>query len=198
MKKTISLLLLALILCLFAGCSENKNKGEDTSSVQSGYVHSTNILAYAQKGEIPEAPFNVGDDIDAVKEGFKDTIPEGSEIDDLIITEGNLTVQMDGGSWMFFYEKANASAGVGVVVAREEAFKLSMGGVYSAEDVIDMIGTDDYKRGKATDADVFFLPGDSSAYECLSFTAGDYILKFILLDGYVSAVTITNPLVWNY
>lgn len=197
MKNLITTLLLASLFLTFVGCKENEGD-KDTSSAVSGYVHSTNILAYAQKGEIPEVPFKLGESIETVKTNFSDTLPEGSEIGHLIITEGNLTVQMDGGSSMFFYEKANEQNGVGVIVAKEEAFKLSMGGVYTADDVIQMIGSEEYTKNPATDADVFFLPGNSSDYECLAYNTGDYVLKFIVLDGYVSAVTLTNPAVWNY
>ena len=197
MKKIIATLLFVLLLLTFVGCKDDRTP-DDTNSMVSQYVHETNIYDYAKKGEIPEVPFKLGESVEKVKKNFKDTIPEGSEIEDLIITEGTLTVQMDGGNSMFFYEKANEKSGIGLIVAKEEAFKLSMGGVYSAQDIIDMIELKDYNLGTATDADVFFLPGDASNYECLSYNVGDYVLKFIIIDGYVSAATLTNPAVWNY
>ncbi len=197
MKKIIAVLLSASLILTFVGCKEEKGS-DGTSSTVSQYVHETNIYDYAKKGEIPEVPFKLGESVEKVKKNFKDTIPQGSEIEDLIITEGTLTVQMDGGNSMFFYEKANEKSGIALIVAKEEAFKLSMGGVYSAQDIIDMIEQKDYKLGAATEADVFFLPGAASDYECLSYSAGDFVLKFIIINGYVSAATLTNPAVWNY
>ena len=198
MKKILSRVLAAAILLSFAGCGEKENEEAKTSSGPKTYTHSVNILAYAENGEIPEIPFKLGESIETVKTEFKDTVPVGSEFEDLAITEGEKTVQMDGGYAMFFYEKENASKGIGVIVAKEEAYKLSMGEVYRTEDVIEMIDSTDYKKETATDADVFFLPGDPSIYECLTYKAGNYILKFIILKGYVSAVTLTNPEIWNY
>ena len=198
MKKLISLLLVAFIVTVFAGCNKGGEKEKNTSSTPSEYVHSINILAYAEKGEIPEVPFKLGESIETVKENFSSTLPKGSEIGHLFVTEGELTVQMDGGSSMFFYEKKNEQSGVGVIVAKEEAFKLAMGGVYTGDDVIKMIDSEDYKKAPATDADIFFLPGSAELYECITYNVGDYVLKFILLDGYVSATTLTNPAVWSY
>ena len=196
MKKLLCLLLTISVLFAFSGCDQEQNK--DNSSTPSQYVHSTNILAYAEKGEIPEVPFKLGESIETVEANFSSTLPEGDEMAHLFITEGELTVQMEGGSSMFFYEKANKESGVSVIVAKAEAFKLSMGGIYRGEDIIDMIDSEDYTRTTATDADVFFLPGSADQYECITYKTGDFILKFILTDGYACATTLTNPAVWNY
>ena len=65
-----------------------------------------NIAAYAAKGEIPEIPYALGEDIEHLKETFADTLESGSEIHDLTVDEGEKTVWLDGGSVMFCYEKA--------------------------------------------------------------------------------------------
>lgn len=196
MKKTISLILAVLMLFMSVGCKSNKNEAKDNSSPEQ-YAHGVNVMAYAKDGEIPEVPFKLGDSIEKVKNEFKSTIPEGSEIEDLIITEGQETVQMDGGSSMFFYEKKNESKGIGMIVAKESAFQLSLGGVYSGEDIIEIMGTDDYERVPTTEADAFFLPGQPELYECVAYNADKYVLKFILVNGYVSAVTLTDPEIWG-
>lgn len=197
MKKLLGLILAAIVTFSFCGCSDNeKSEKDNTSSTSSS--HSVNILAYAQKGEIPEVPFGVGADIEEVKTGFKDTVEAGSEVEDLMIDEGQTTVWMDGGNSMFCYEKANESAGIGVIVAKEYAYNLSLGGVYSVNDVISAVGSEEYTKAAATEADAFFLPAIPENTECIAYTAGNYVLKFIAIDGYLSAVTLTNPAVWNY
>lgn len=194
-KKILLIITAFCFTFALSGCGEAST---DKTSSQSAPSHSVNILAFAEKGEIPEVPFGVGTAIDKVKSGFKDTIEPGSEIEDLIIDEGATTVWMDGGNSMFCYEKANESAGVGVIIAKEYAYDLSLGGVYTLDDVIELVGSEDYKRATATEADAFYLPVLPETAECVSYTVGSYVLKFIAIDGYLSAVTITNPTVWNY
>jgi hypothetical protein len=195
LKKIISIITVFCAVFALVGCGEEtseKTNSKDTVS------HSVNILAFAEKGEIPEVPFGVGAEIDKVKSDFKATIDPASEIEDLIIDEGETTVWMDGGNSMFCYEKANESSGVGVIIAKEYAYDLSLGGVYTLDDVIELVGSEEYTRKAATEADAFYLPVLPETAECLSYTAGSYVLKFIAIDGYLSAVTITNPTVWNY
>ncbi len=194
--KKILLIITAFCFTLtLSGCGEAST---DKTSSQSAPSHSVNILAFAEKGEIPEVPFGVGANVAEVKSGFKDTIEPGSEIEDLIIDEGVTTVWMDGGNSMFCYEKANESAGVGVIIAKEYAYDLSLGGVYTLDDVIEAVGSEEYTRAAATEADAFFLPVLPQNAECVSYVTGSYVLRFIAIDGYLSSVTLTNPTVWNY
>lgn len=196
-KKILCLVLTLGVLFCFGGCDkkEDTDKGDPASTSSS---HSVNILAFAEKGEIPELPYGVGANVEEVKSGFKETIEPGSEVEDLTIDEGQTTVWMDGGNSMFCYEKANEAAGIGVIVAKEYAYSLSMGGVYTLDDVITAVGSEEYTRAAATEADAFFLPVIPQNTECVTYVTGSYVLRFIAIDGYLSAVTLTNPAVWNY
>lgn len=180
-KKLIGAVLVLSVSMTFCGCDFNKDT-ETVTSTNASSIYSVNILAYAEKGEIPEVPFAVGADVETVKSGFKETLQEGSEVEDLTIDEGETTVWMDGGSSMFCYEKANESAGVGVIIAKEYAYNLSMGGVYTVEDVIEAVGSEEYVRGTATKEDAFFLPVLPEGTECVKYTAGDYVLRFVAID----------------
>lgn len=195
LRKLASIITVFCLIFALVGCGEDTPEKTNSKATVS---HSINILAFAEKGEIPEVPFGVGTAIDKVKSGFKATINPASEIEDLIIDEGATTVWMDGGNSMFCYEKANEAAGVGVIIAKEYAYDLSLGGVYTLDDVIELVGSEDYKRAAAIEADAFYLPVLPETAECVSYTVGSYVLKFIAIDGYLSAVTITNPTVWNY
>ena len=196
-KKILCLILALGVMFCFSGCN-NGEKPDKENSASTASSHSVNIIAFAEKGEIPEVPYGVGASVEEVKTGFKDTVEPGSEVDDLTIDEGQTTVWMDGGNCMFCYEKANETAGIGVIVAKEYAYNLSMGGVYTLDDVITAVGSEEYTRAAATEADVFFLPVIPQGAECVTYATGSYVLRFIAIDGYLSAVTLTNPAVWNY
>lgn len=193
--------LLTFILCIasclsFAGCAGN----EDTDFVASteSLAHSVNIVAYAEKGEIPEIPYKLGHSVDNIKETFMDHVESGSEIHELVVDEGENDVWMQGGSVTFCYEKAKKENGISVIVAQEYAYDFSLGGVYDAEDVIHAVGIEEYQRAKATQEDAFFLPVIPENTECIKYKIGEYDLRFILIDGSISAVSLTNPNNWQY
>lgn len=198
--KTLKLLSAFLCLCIIFACCGCNNKAEDNnsdiSSVES-LPHSMNILAYAEKGEIPEVPYQLGANIDNLKETFMDHIEAGSEIHGLEISEGENTVWLDGGSMMFCYEKAKAEQGISVLIAREYAYDFSLGGVYATDDVISAVGSEKYVKAAATNKDAFFLPVIPDNCECITYNAGSYILKFIFIDDYLSAVTLTDSNNWS-
>lgn len=197
--KTVKLLsvaiavLFSLTLC---GCDKAKD-GENETQSNTQEQYSVNILAYAQKGQIPEVPFALHTAVDEVKTGFKDTLPEGSEIEDLLVTEGAETVWLDGGNVIFCYEKAKSENGISVLVAKENAYNFSLGGVFTADDVISAVASKDYVRTAATENDAFFLPVIPENCECITYTAGNYVLRFIFTDDYLSAVTLTDPTLWQ-
>ena len=93
-------------------------------------------------------------------------------------------------------EKAKKSNGISVLIAREEAYAFTMGGVYDADDVILKVG-ENYERAEATYEDAFFLPVIPENTECIKYTINNYDLRFILIDGTLSAVTLTNPENWD-
>lgn len=195
-KISAVILCLALVFSLTACANSKKEETEKVSSVKP-LEHSMNILAFAEKGEIPELPFKVGTEVDKVKKEFKNHIERGSEIDDLIISEGEKTVWLDGGNMMFCYEKANENSGVSVIIAREYAYDFSLGGVYDSEDIITAVASDDYTLEKATDKDAFFLPVIPNNTKCLTYSVDKYALKFIFIDEFLSAVTLTDTSLWT-
>ena len=194
--------LLTIILCLalcfsFAGCAKNEADNAPVTSVKP-LAHSLNIVGYAEKGEIPEIPYALGHDIENLKETFMSHIEEGSEIVELVVDEGEKDVWLNGGSMTFCYEKKNKENGISVIIAQEYAYDFSLGGVYDADDVIHAVGMTEYERGEATDEDAFFLPVIPENSECIKYSIGGYDLRFIIIDGFVSAVTLTDPENWEY
>ena len=196
-SKIISVILVFALCFSFVGCSKNE---EDTAPVTSvaPLAHSVNIVGYAEKGEIPEVPYTLGHDIENLKETFMSHIDEGSEIEELIIDEGDEDVWLLGGSMTFCYEKKNKENGISVIIALEYAYVFSLGGVYDADDVIHAVGLETYERAETTKEDAFFLPVIPENSECIKYSIGGYDLRFIIIDGYVSAVTLTDPENWEY
>lgn len=196
-SKIISVILVFALCFSFVGCSKNE---EDTAPVTSvaPLAHSVNIVGYAEKGEIPEVPYTLGHDIENLKETFMSHIDEGSEIEELIIDEGDEDVWLLGGSMTFCYEKKNKENGISVIIAQEYAYDFSLGGVYDADDVIHAVGLETYERAETTKEDAFFLPVIPENSECIKYSIGGYDLRFIIIDGYVSAVTLTDPENWEF
>lgn len=191
-------IILTLTLCIsFVGCAKDEAVGPPVTSVKP-LAHSLNIVGYAEKGEIPEIPYALGHDIENLKETFMSHIEEGSEIVELIIDEGENDVWLNGGSMTFCYEKKNKENGISVIIAQEYAYDFSLGGVYDADDVIHAVGITEYERTEVTDEDAFFLPVIPENSECIKYSIGGYDLRFIIIDGFVSAVTLTDPENWEY
>ena len=196
--KILAFILTFAICFSFAGCGDTDTESAPLSSVEPITHSSLNIVGYAEKGEIPEIPYALGHDIEDIKATFMDHIEEGSEIYELSVQEGENDVWMNGGSMMFCYEKAKKSEGVSVIVALEYAYDFSMGGVYDADDVIHAVGLEEYERAETTSEDAFFLPVLPEDSECIKYSIGGYDLRFILISGSLSAVSLTNPENWQY
>ena len=196
-SKILSIVLVIALCFSFAGCAGSEGDNASLSSVEP-LAHTVNIVGYAEKGEIPEIPYALGHDIEDLKETFMSHIDEGSEIVELVIDEGENDVWMNGGSMTFCYEKKNKENGISVIIAQEYAYDFSMGGVYDADDVIHAVGLEEYERAEATKEDAFFLPVIPDNCECIKYSVGGYDLRFILIDGTISAVTLTNPEYWEY
>ncbi len=194
--KLTALFLVCLLLFSICGCASSEKKDKDLESVSS-LPHTMNILGNAERGKIPEVPFDLGTSVQTVKDDFLKHIESGSEIVGLEISEGDKTVWMEGGSMIFCYEKAKEDAGISVLVAQEYAYDLSLGGVYAVDDVIAAVGAEEYTRAATNYEDAFFLPIIPEGSECLTYKAGEYVLRFIFIDGYLSAVTLTNPENWS-
>ena len=192
-RSIFSVLLAILLVFCFSGCAAEEE--EFTSSVEP-IEHSLDILAYAQKGEIPEVPFKLGDDVDNLKETFLDHIESGSEIYELGVMEGEETVHLLGGSMTFCYQKDKKENGISVIVAQEYAYDFAMGVQY-IDDVIFAVGSDDYQRASTTEEDAFFLPVVPENSECLTYTVNNYQLKFIFTDNVISAVSLIDTENWD-
>ena len=194
--KLLAVVLTIAICFLFAGCAE-KEDNAPTTSVEP-LAHSLNIVGYAKQGKIPEIPYALGHDVENLKETFMDHIEEGSEIVELLVDEGENDVWLNGGSMIFCYEKKNKENGISVIIAQEYAYDFSMGGVYDADDVIHAVGLEEYERGETTEEDAFFLPVIPENSECIKYSVESYDLRFIIIDGSLSAVTLTDPENWKY
>lgn len=197
LSKVLSVVLCFALVLSMSACNKQEEDNSPVTSVKP-LAHSVNIVAYAEKGEIPEIPYELGHSVADLKETFMNHVESGSEITELIVDEGENDVWLKGGSMIFCYEKSNEEKGISVIIAQENAYDFSMGGVYDAEDIINAVGLDSFERAEATDEDTFFLPITPENSECIKYEIGDYVLRFILIDGYVSAVTLIDPANWTY
>ena len=197
-SKILSVILAFAICFAFAGCSEKKEEIiKAPSEMVKPLAHSIDIVSYAQKGEIPEIPYALGADIDNLKETFMDHVDEGSEIYELGVQEGENDVWLLGGSMDFCYEKANKEDGISVIIAKDMAYDFAIGGVYAADDVINAVGLETFEKYEAEYEDAFFLPVIPDNTECIKYIINNYELRFILVDGALSAVTLTDPANWD-
>ena len=85
-----------------SACNKQEEDNSPVTSVEP-LAHSVNIVAYAEKGEIPEIPYELGHSVADLKETFMNHIESGSEITELIVDEGENDVWLKGGSMIFCY-----------------------------------------------------------------------------------------------
>ncbi len=198
MKKSVAIL---LCICLLLGLSACKEGGEGSSTLSMvSYSHSADILKDAKNGVIPEISFSLGYSVDALKEEFKSTIPKGSEIEDIIEKSGIRTTQLHGGNVVFCYENSKKEEGISLIAVQGDyAYDFSMGGVYTTHDVIDALKGEEYTKASGEDAekDAFLLPVIPEDIECLTYSAGKYVLKFLFVEDHLTMVTLYDPELWN-
>lgn len=134
MKKIIALLMATIMLLSFTACGKSKKQNENFVDLE----------YYAKLGQMPEAEYSLGDDVDTVINELtkkRDDImnSEQPDTDDshnhdeqqfyFEVTEGEKSVLLDNGTISYYYKKAKKQEGVSCIVSNDKAFGFENGTV---------------------------------------------------------------------
>ncbi len=189
MKKIISLLLVVLMFFSLSACKQDGEKINQATKT---------IDSYAINGEIPEIPVTLGMTIEKVKQVFPMDTGDADQ-DKVILSEvvGETAVCLVTSNASFYYEKANEEKGVSVIaVTGGSVYGLKLLDVTTKSDITAKLEAE-YTERVATEADQYFLLGPAQNCNILSATFDKIRLDFFLVDGYLTAATITNTEYWT-
>ena len=206
MKKILCIVLsLVLILGLCACGKENK-----TNTDSDKYVHSVDIAYYASLGKIPELEFALGanpeDIMNASKndeESHEDSSSEEEghvhKAPDITKMEGELSVLLNDGAFLYMYEKEKTDKGISAIVCLEKGYDLEIGSYNVTEDLVKKaLSKHTPTISKPTQDDLFFLPDvGEDATSLVYIFNGKYKLQFIFVNETFSAIILSDIQNWT-
>ncbi len=187
MKRILMFLLAFCFVFAFAGCGKENN--ENAPSVDLEY--------YAKLGQIPDCKYKLGQDIyeldkELNAEGEK-VVSDGGEYV-YNVTEGEKTVRMDNGEFIYYYEKDKKDRGISYIVALNGAYGFENG--TSLIDVEKALKGYEFTSEDVTEDNVFFLSGISGG-EVRKYSFDNKVIMFVFNDSSLSAVTIYDTENWT-
>ena len=188
LKKLFCIALSAAFLLALCAC-EKEEKEPAAPSVDLEY--------YAGLGSIPECPYTLGTDVAAVKAELEAAASQDGEENDVVIydvTEGERTVRIDNGQFLYYYEKSNESAGISYIVDLQTAYGFELGTV--SLEVKDALAGYEPEETDLTEDDVFFLFGISNATG-LRVNFDNIGILFVFQDNLLCATAIYNTTNWT-
>ena len=186
MKKIISLVFCLLFITLvFSGCKGDKDSGKIKSDVDVEY--------YAKLGKMPECEFSLGTDVDKVDEKLKEIYNDSEEAYYDVI-EGKNTVLIDGGPFMYYYEKEKKNKGVSLIVNNDKAYGFE-GGTFDFE-ITEALSDYDYEEITDIEDELFFLKSFEGV-SGIKYTFGDNIVIFAFSDSALTATAIYSVENWT-
>lgn len=198
MKKLLSLFLCFCLLFSFTGCGDKKKT--NNSKIDLEY--------YAKLGQIPEAEYTLGADIDnainELTEKFNDY--QNSHGDDpdhshdhnqsdfmFDVVEGENNVLIDNGTINYYYNKKNKDKGISYIVNYDTAFGLEIGTVSS--EVSKNLSNYNLKEEPLSD-DAFFVSYLTNG-TVLKTEIENVAILFVFSDNQLFATAIYDINNWN-
>lgn len=188
MKKFLAVLLSAVILFSFAGCGR-ENNSSDTNTVDLEY--------YAKLGQIPECKYKLGDSVETLKNELEAAEQSAHSDDDEYVyevTEGEKSVRIDNGSFMYYYEKEKESGGISFIVSLDTSYGFESG--TTVLEIKNALPELEPEEKAATADDVFFLYGFSEG-TILKYTFNNYVIVFVFDDNMLCASAIYDTDNWT-
>lgn len=186
MKRIIGLFLcLIFIFTVFAGCNGNKDNDKITSDVDVEY--------YAKLGKMPECQFSLGADVDEVDEKLKEIYNDSDEAYYYVI-KGENSVLIDGGTFMYYYEKEKKDKGVSLIVNNDTAYGFE-GGTFNIE-ITEALADYEYEEITDIEDELFFLKSFEGV-SGIKYTFGDNIVIFAFSDNALTATAIYSIENWT-
>lgn len=189
MKRILSLLLVMSLIFGLTGC---KKEEETEKPVE----HSVNIEEYAQKGEIPECKYKLGQNLDDLKAGLEADFEETEHHDHdfaYYVEDGDEGAFINSGKYLFYYDEYNEAAGVNYIVSFDEAFDFKLGTVIV--EVEEVLKQYNYVKEDLNDDNAFFIFGSEG--KVLRAEFGEYTVLFAFVENGLSATAIYKTNDWK-
>ena len=194
MKRTLCIIL-ALIFCLSLTACGKKDK-EKTPEIDLKY--------YATFGQIPEIPYKLGTDPETLKsdlsksdEDKEDEDQEKSETQENIpfqVTEGETTVRIDNGEYIFCYLKEKADKGISYMVDLSTAYGFEQGAVISQ--VKAKLDPYPYTEREPKEDELFVLFGDAER-TVLEYAFAKRTILFVFEENALVATILYDNGLWT-
>lgn len=188
MKKIIALLLSIVCLISLSACGAEKEKEKENL---------VDLEYYAQLGQIPDCPYKLGADPDEITTALEAAAEEAEQNNEeypFVITEGEKSVRIDNGSYIYFYVKENKANGIAYIVAADGAYGFESGD--TVLEVKDAFPTLEYTEEEANEDNAFFLYGINDG-TVLRYTLGDRTVLFLFGENALVAVALYDNTNWN-
>lgn len=182
MKRIISLLLAAVMVCSFASCKKgNKNQ-------QIG----TDVEYYANLGKMPECEYELGFDVDKLIDVLekKATAENAGEEDYYTSFEIDERTAIMTSGFSFYYFTDKKDKGISCIVSNEEAFGFKQGTVsVEVRDALKSYGFESTQRNPI-DGELFFIPGAGDNMTCMEYGFKNATVLFVFDTNELCATAI--------
>lgn len=205
MRKILCLILSLVLLFSLCACAKDKDKNTDSDK----YVHSVDIAYYASLGKIPELQFALGANPDDIMNAAKhdeeshndvsSDVGHVHEAPDIVKTEGELSVLLNDGAFLYMYEKEKSDKGISAIVCLEKGYDLEIGSYNVTEDLVKKaLSKHTPTISKPNQDDLFFLPdvGDDATSLDYIFN-GKYKIQFVFINETFSAIILSDIQNWT-
>lgn len=188
MKKILSFLLILTVAFSFSACGKKKDNAAENK---------VDLEYYAELGQMPECDYKLGADPDEIAE--KLTAAESSaeasgEEYPFALTEGEKTVRIDNGDFVYYYEKAKKDKGISYIIATTKGYGFESG--TSILEIKNALPELKYTEEDVTDANSFFLMGAIDG-TVLKYTFKNRVVSFFFSENELTAVTLYDTDNWT-
>lgn len=188
MKKVLSFLLVFALLFALSACGKKKEKAAENK---------VDLEYYAELGQMPECPYKLGADPDEITE--KLTAEESSaaaagEEYPYALTEGEKTVRIDNGDFVYYYEKAKKDNGISYIIATDKGYGFENG--TSILEIKNALPELKYTEEDVNEDNSFFLMGIQDG-TVLKYTFKNRVISFFFSENALTAVTLYDTDNWT-
>ena len=110
------------------------------------------------------------------------------------MTEGEKTVRIDNGDFVYYYEKANKDKGISYIIATSKGYGFGVG--TSILEIKNALPELEYTEEDATDDNSFFLMGTMDG-TVLKYTFKTRVISFFFSENELTAVTLYDTDNWT-
>ncbi len=187
MKKLACFMLTVLMIFSFMACQKENNESEKNT---------IDLEYYAKLGQIPECDYMLGDSVNKVKSELSalDEKYKGENGFVYMVQEGEKTVEINNGDYLYFYTKDNEANGISYIVNLGTAFGFEPGTV--SIEITDALSAYEYTEEEANDDNTFFLP-DFTNCTVFKYEFDNHVVSFVFQDNALCATAVYDSANWT-